>query len=114
VLSDAPPEDLAIMANPAWQQINRISTAEALKQGSEGWADEGFALHKPWDFEPGNIKASVTWWHSDDDKNVPLSAARRGAARLRQLDLRLWHNEGHFAAVVHDKEIVQELLARST
>jgi pimeloyl-ACP methyl ester carboxylesterase len=114
VLSDAPAADRAFMESAAWQKMTRLNLEESLRQGSEGWADEGFALHKPWDFEPGNIKASVTWWHSDDDKNVPLSAARRGAARLRQLDLRLWHNEGHFAAVVHDKEIVQELLGRST
>jgi pimeloyl-ACP methyl ester carboxylesterase len=114
VLSDAPPEDLAIMANPAWQQINRISTAEALKQGAEGWADESMAMHKGWDFNPETVKASVTWWHSADDKNVPLSAGRRGASRLRQVDFRVFHNEGHFASLVHDQEIVQELLDRST
>ena len=36
VLSDAPPQDLAIMANPAWQQMNRINVAEAPKARSGG------------------------------------------------------------------------------
>lgn len=114
VLSDAPAADRAMMENPAWQKLSRISSAEALKQGAEGWADESFAMHHKWDFDPQNIKASVTWWHSDDDKNAPLSAARRGASQLQQVDLRVWHNEGHFASLTHDQEIVRELLDRST
>jgi pimeloyl-ACP methyl ester carboxylesterase len=114
VLSDAPATDRAIMESAAWQRMSRINAGEALKQGAEGWTDESFALHRKWDFEPRNIKASVTWWHGDDDKNAPLSAARRGASQLRQVDLRVWHQEGHFASLVHEKEIVQELLDRST
>lgn len=114
VLSDAPPTDRAIMESAAWQRMSRINAGEALKQGAEGWTDESFALHQNWDFEPRNIKASVAWWHGDDDKNAPLSAARRGASQLRQVDLRVWHKEGHFASLVHEKEIVEELLDRST
>ncbi len=114
VLSDAPPADRAIMESAAWQKISRINSAEALKQGAEGWADESFALLHKWDFSPQDIKAPVTWWHSDDDKNAPLSAARRGASQLGQVDLRVFHQEGHTASIIHDKEIVQELLDRST
>jgi pimeloyl-ACP methyl ester carboxylesterase len=114
VLSDAPPADRAIMESAAWQQMSRINAAEALRQGADGWADESFSLHQKWVFDPRDIKASVTWWCSAEDKNVPLSASRRGASQLAQVDLRVWHNEGHFASLVHDKEIVQELLDRST
>ena len=114
VLSDAPPEDRAIMQDPAWQRISRANNAEALKQGAEGWADESMALHGHWDFDPQKIRASVTWWLGDDDKNVPLSAAQRAAARVPKVDLRIFHNEGHFASLTHETEIVQELLSRTT
>jgi len=114
VLTDAPASDRAMMEDPAWQKLSRINFAEALKQGAEGWADESFAMHHKWDFDPGKVDASVTWWHSDDDKNAPLSAARRGASQLRQVDLRVWHNEGHLASLTYDREIVQDLLDRST
>ena len=112
VLRDAPPPDRAIMESPAWQRMSRLNTAEALRQGAEGWADESLALHANWDFDAGDIEASVTWWFGDDDMNVPMSASRRGASRLRKVDLRAWHNEGHFASLTHDKEVVQELLSR--
>ena len=32
---------------------------------------------------------------------------------LRKVDLRTWHNEGHFVSLTHDKEIVEELLGRA-
>ena len=114
VLSDAPESDRKLMADPAWQRIERENLAETLKQGAEGWTDESFAMHGKWDFDASVIKTSVTWWHGDDDKNAPISAARRVVAKLRMVDLRIWHAEGHFASLVHDKEIVSELLSRAT
>jgi len=113
VLKDAPATDRALMANPAWERIERENLAETLKQGAEGWTDESFAMHGDWDFDPAAIQTSVTWWHAAGDKNAPLSAARRYAAKIPQVDLRVWQNEGHFASLVHDREIVAELLGRA-
>jgi len=113
VLADAPATDRKIMSDPEWQKLSRENLAETLKQGAQGWADESFAMHAKWDFDPAEIKASVTWWHGDDDMNAPLSAARRVVAQLRKVDLRIWHDEGHFASLTHDPEIVRELLSRS-
>jgi pimeloyl-ACP methyl ester carboxylesterase len=112
VLSDAPASDRALMANPAWQRIERESLAETLKQGAEGWTDESMAMHGKWDFDPADVKTSVTWWHGDDDMNAPITAARRVVAQLPKVDLRIWHDEGHFASLVHDREVVSELLVR--
>ncbi|HKW69393.1 MAG TPA: alpha/beta hydrolase [Candidatus Dormibacteraeota bacterium] len=114
VLSDAPDSDRAIMRDGAWQRMSRENIAETLRQGAEGWTDESFAIHQPWDFDLAQVRASVTWWHGDDDKNAPLSAARRAVAKLGRIDLRVWHNEGHFVSLTHDKEIVSELVMRAT
>lgn len=113
VLSDAPLKDRAIMNDPDWRRVTRASTTEALKPGAEGWTDESMALHRDWDFDPAAIEAGVAWWHGDDDKNAPLTAARRAASRIPRVDLRVWHDEGHFASVVHEREIVEELLSRA-
>ena len=114
VLNDAPEPDRVIMADPAWQKMSRANIAETLKQGAEGWTDESFAMHQAWDFDPGDVKTSVTWWHGDDDMNAPLSAARRVIAQLPRVDLHVWHDEGHFASLTHEKEILEELLGRAT
>lgn len=113
VLSDAPAEDRAIMQDPIWQRLSRVNTAEALRQGAEGWADESMALHRGWDFELESVRPTVKWWHGDEDKNAPLSAMRRAAERLPKVDVHVWHKEGHFASLTHETEIVRELLSRS-
>ena len=113
VLNDAPAKDREIMSDPVWQRMNRANTSEALKQGAEGWTDESMAFHREWDFDPAAIQSTVTWWHGDDDKNAPLSAARRVASRIPRVKLNVWHDEGHFASLVHEREIVEELLSRS-
>jgi len=112
VLSDAPPADREIMEDPAWQRLSRENIAETLKQGAEGWTDESLAMHRPWDFDPAEVRPHVTWWHGDDDKNAPLSAAKRLLEKMPDVDLRVWHHEGHFVSLTHDREIVQELISR--
>ena len=113
VLRDAPERDRAVMADPAWQRLSRADVTESLKQGAEGWTDESMALHRDWDFDLGAVEAPVTWWHGDDDMNAPLSAARRAAALLRKVDLRVWSSEGHFAPTIHQREVMEELLSRA-
>lgn len=113
VLRDAPEKDRALMADPAWRKVSRADIVEALKQGAEGWTDEVMALHRDWDFDLGAVEANVTWWHGDDDKNAPLSAAQRAAAKLRHVDLRVWRSEGHLAPRIYQREIMQELLSRA-
>lgn len=113
VLSDAPESDRKLMADPAWRRIERENLAETLKQGAEGWTDESLAMHGEWDFDPSGIRSSVKWWHAADDKNAPLSAARRMAARIPKVEMHVWQGEGHFASLVHDREIVSELLRRA-
>ena len=114
VLSDAPEPDRAIMSDPEWQRMSRENTAEAMRQGAEGWTDESLAMHREWGFDPASIETTVAWWHGDDDMNAPLSAARRVVATLPRVDLHVWHNEGHFVSVTHETEILVELLSRST
>lgn len=112
-LQDAPLVDQEVMARPAIQELGRADLAEALRQGAEGWADESYAMRGDWDFDPGLIKASVTWWHGDSDRNAPLSAARRAVARIPHGQLRVWHGEGHMAFNAHEREVMADLVSRS-
>lgn len=112
VMHDAPASDRAILHRPDVEKRMRLATAEALRQGAEGWTDESLSLNE-WDFDPADIQASVTWWHGDDDRNAPLSGARRVVARIPNAELRVWHKEGHLAPVLHERQILEELLGRA-
>ena len=60
------------------------------------------ALTLEWDTHPAHVQCSVTWWHGEHDANVPIAAVRRLLKRTGQVDLRVWTEAGHLAAVPSD------------
>lgn len=114
IMAKAPESDRTVMRDPAWQQAFVASTREALRQGVDGWADEGVAIVTRWDdIDLDAVATTLTWWHAAGDANAPLSAARRLVERLPHAELRLFgDHEGHMAPYHRDAEILDELLAR--
>jgi pimeloyl-ACP methyl ester carboxylesterase len=114
IMATAPPEDLAIMSDPVWQDAFVRATREALVQGVDGWADETMAIINRWDeIDLGAVRASVLWRHAPDDRNAPLSAAQRLVAALPDARLEEWTGGGHLVAYHREGEILDELLARA-
>lgn len=109
----APPADQATMTELAWQLSFTLGVREALRPDVEGWVDESMCMLGAWsDFDPATIGVSVTWWHSDGDRNVPLQAVRRLVARLPNARLVIWPDAGHLTPYHHEGEILDDLLAR--
>jgi pimeloyl-ACP methyl ester carboxylesterase len=114
VMDRAPEADRVVMADLGWQESFTISISEALRQGIEGWFDEGLALSGGWrDVDLAAVRTSLTWWHGGADANAPLSAARRLLEDIPHAQLRLFgDDEGHMASYHREGEILDELLAR--
>jgi pimeloyl-ACP methyl ester carboxylesterase len=113
IMATAPAADRAILEDPGWQRGFVMGVKEALRPGAGGWYDEGIAELGPWDFELEAVQADVTWWHSDGDRNAPLSAARRLVAQLPRARLHVWQDAGHLTTYLREPEVLDELLARS-
>jgi pimeloyl-ACP methyl ester carboxylesterase len=113
IMASSTEADRAILEDPTWQQGFVIGVTEALRQGAEGWYDEDIAILRPFDVDLGAIRADVTWWHSDGDRNCPLSAAQRLVAQLSHARLHVWSDAGHLTPYRHEPEILDELLARA-
>jgi pimeloyl-ACP methyl ester carboxylesterase len=112
VMKAAPDSDKEVMEDPAWQRVFLEDVTEALRPGAEGWADEGIALVLPWDFDPTDVRCSVTWWHGEHDANVPIAAVGRLLEHMPSVDLRVWSDGGHLEPYRRHDEILGELLAR--
>jgi pimeloyl-ACP methyl ester carboxylesterase len=113
VMSNAPPEDQAIMGDPAWQATFERAAREALEQGVDGWYDESLAKGSYDDIALDNITCSITWWHGEQDRNCPISSARRLLERLPTAKLNVWSDGGHLTGYHHEGSILDELLARA-
>ena len=114
VMDRAPAADRAVMADPQWQAELVVASKEALRQGVDGWVDEAFAIHSPWDdVDLAAVQTSVTWWHAPKDANAPWPAARRVVGQLPNARLITFgEDEGHLAGYHREGEILDELLAR--
>lgn len=112
IMDTAPESDQAVMRDPDWQRVFREDVTEALRQGAEGWADEGLLFTREWDFDPSEVRCSVTWWHGEGDANAPISAVRRLLERMPTVDLRVWSDGGHLEPFRRHDEILAELLTR--
>lgn len=110
-VSDAPPEDQAVMNDPVWQQAAVLNLSEALRPGAEGWCDECLAAFD-WDIAPEDVHVPIVWYHSRRDAHVPLPAAQRVIDRLPAVELRLWDG-GHLEAFHRREELLRDLLARA-
>jgi pimeloyl-ACP methyl ester carboxylesterase len=114
VMDKAPESDCVVMGDPGWQESHTVSIEEALRQGIDGWFDEGLALDGDWrDVDLAAVRTSLTWWHAGSDANVPLTAAQRLLEQIPHAQLRLFgDDEGHLASFHREGEILDELLAR--
>lgn len=112
LMADSTDADRAVMQDPGWQRGFAIGVTEALRQGPGGWFDEDVAVERPWGFDPATVTTDITWWHSDGDRNAPLSAARRLVAALPNAHLRVWTDAGHLTPFWKEPEVLDELLAR--
>ncbi|MBE1584372.1 alpha/beta fold hydrolase [Nonomuraea angiospora] len=84
--------------------------SESSRQGGAAMADDLRRYLRPWGFEPADVSGPVRLWHGTEDPKVPVTLARRLAARLPRVSARFVPG-GHFAAFAHQDEIIGEIEA---
>jgi pimeloyl-ACP methyl ester carboxylesterase len=114
IMDTAPAADQEVMADPAWQAAFARGICEALAPGVDGWVDEALAINGDWpDVDVGAVTSSVTWWHSDADRNCPFSAAQQLVGRLPHARLVVSSGAGHLTSDDREREGLDELMART-
>ncbi|HVT36425.1 MAG TPA: alpha/beta hydrolase, partial [Nevskiaceae bacterium] len=79
----APAADAAAFArHPEKLEQVLLAYVDAFRGGTRGPVQEFALFTRPWEFEPAAIEAPVHLWHGEEDRNVPVSAARRLAAMI--------------------------------
>lgn len=101
------------MNDADWQRMLVKSIREAFVGGIDGWIDETLALFGDWsDVAINSVTTSLTWYHTPEDQNAPIAAARRLVKALPSGRLVEWPDGGHFAAYYREGEILDDLLSR--
>ena len=114
LMDGVPVHDQAVMADPAWQAANARAITEALAPGVDGWLDEELALLGDWsDVDVEGVMCTVTWTHSEADRNCPFSAAQRLVRRMPKARFIVQEHSGHLLATADEGRLLDELLARA-
>lgn len=96
VLAAAPPADrAAVAADPEQASIGLEATADALRPGTRGVAQELRMFTRPWGFALSDVNVTVGLWHGHDDGNVPLAIAEQVASALPTCEKTILPNAGH-------------------
>lgn len=90
----------AILDGGAWEMVTR-SFLEAVRPGPDGMREDGELYLSPWDFDPGEIRVPVHFWHGSADANLPCSLARALAARVPGAGADWIDGEGHYSLALH-------------
>jgi pimeloyl-ACP methyl ester carboxylesterase len=110
-LRDAPQADIDWSRREDVRIVLREAMIEALRPGVHGWVDDSVSIFgDDWGFELGRRRCPVHFWHSDDDKNGPLSSIERLVAEIPGASLRVWSGEGHSAPARHMNDILHDLI----
>jgi len=110
VLADAPERDRKLLAEDLSQR--QAALVSALEPGIDGMVDDYRAVFgRSWGFEPEDVKVPVVWAHGNEDRNVPIAAARRYADRLPQCTFLTWEGVGHSIPNDLQAEVLTAVLA---
>jgi pimeloyl-ACP methyl ester carboxylesterase len=110
-LADAPKADIEWNQREDVRTVRREAIIEALRPGVDGWVDDSVSMFgDDWGIDLGRVTCPVRLWHSDDDKNGPLSSIERLVAAIPGASLRVWSGEGHSAPARHMDDVLHDLI----
>jgi pimeloyl-ACP methyl ester carboxylesterase len=111
-LADAAPADIEWNARSDVQAERREALVEALRPGVDGWVDDAVALFgDDWGVDLEAVRCPVRFWHSDDDRNGPLSAIQRVVDQVPDASLRVSQGAGHTGLARHTGDVLRDLIA---
>jgi pimeloyl-ACP methyl ester carboxylesterase len=110
-LADAPAADMQWNQREDVQTVRREAIREALRPGVQGWVDDSVSIFgDDWNVDLGRVTCPVRFWHSDDDKNGPLTSIQRLLGTVPDATLTVWSGEGHSAPARNMQQVLGDLL----
>lgn len=105
-MARVPEADRAVLRHADVARRLAGTFAEGLRPGAQGPVTDLALFGRPWDLPLANVRAPARLWIGTADRNVPLSAAHRLAARLPDCVLTELPGEGHLWVALHYADVL--------
>jgi pimeloyl-ACP methyl ester carboxylesterase len=103
--------DLAVLSDPAVQNLLRKSTREAFANGAWGWVDDDLAFANPWRFDVSEVTVPVVIRYGVTDVLVPAAHGEWLAAHIPHAEVTVDTDGGHLSSPDEHLERLRELVS---
>lgn len=105
-----PPADYEVLKQSERLKPFCNTTLEAVCRGFKGAAYDVQLYAREWDFSMDEIKMSLTWFHGEQDRNVPVAPIKRVVASMPTVNLVTYPQEGHVSLIINQLETIVKAL----
>jgi pimeloyl-ACP methyl ester carboxylesterase len=113
IATRVPPADYEAFRAPGRFQAFAESLAESMRGGTKGAAWDMRLYGREFDFKLDEVRAPITLFHGEEDVNVPIALARRGAAYLPGSRLVTYPHDAHLSTLCNHVEEIAAILKSS-
>ena len=110
IANRVPRADYEAFRTPGRFQAFAESLRESMRHGTKGAAWDMRLYGREFDFKLDEVRAPITLFHGEQDTNVPVALARRGAAYLRGSRLITYEHDAHLSTLCNHIEEVAAVL----
>ncbi|MBC7371207.1 MAG: alpha/beta hydrolase [Bdellovibrionaceae bacterium] len=107
--------DQVVFAHPDISPVLSATLKRALSQGPRGIIHDLNVYARDWGFKTDGIACPVTLWHGTKDDVVHLAYAKDMKTKLKNANLRIIDDEGHFSIAMNFRDhIISDLLLKTS
>lgn len=105
-----PAPDYEALAKPGRIEALGQGVRESMRQGTKGPAWDMQLYVREFDFRMDEVRMPLTFFHGEDDVNVPIALVRRVVSELPNARLISYANEAHLSTLVNHIEEISNTL----
>lgn len=104
--------DRELMLSDDFKTLLFEALKEAFRQGGKASANEIIELMHKWSFDLKNITTAVDVWHGEDDYHIPVPLGKRMSKHIKNTNMFIKKEQGHYMFYTHWGEILDNLLKK--
>ncbi len=86
------------------------SFREGISAGTRGVQADGDIYTSRWGLDFEKIKVPISFWHGEEDKNIPFSMVKEYASWIPTAEMHSFPGEGHYSIIARSPKLVLDSL----
>lgn len=102
----------ALQGSESFETVTR-SFREGISAGTRGVQLDGDIYTSEWEIDFQNIRVPISFWHGEDDKNIPFAMVKEYASWIPTAEMHSFPGEGHYSIIASAPRLVLDDLVKA-